>query len=58
MLRPKSAFYYIDDITEVCDDLLDLFVKNMENGKDVSDITPLLYRWALEAVGAIFLDLR
>lgn len=58
MMRPKSALYYIEDITEVCDDLFDLVEKKLGNDREIDDVTPLLYRWALEAVAAIFLDVR
>jgi len=57
MLRPKSALYYIDDITKASDDFLDLVSREGQDNT-IEDITPLVYRWALEAVGAIFLNTR
>lgn len=59
MLRPKSALFYIDEITGVSDDLLDLMVGGGTSDKKiVPDVSPFLYRWSLEAVCAIFLDTR
>jgi len=54
MMRPKSALYYVDDISEITNQFLDLMQKN----RDVPDVVPFIYRWALESVGAIFLDSR
>ena len=59
MLRPKSALFYIDEITGVSDDLLQLMVSEINAEKGVvDDVSPFLYRWSLEAVGSIFLDTR
>lgn len=58
MLRPKSAMYYIDDITEVSAELAGLLEMKMDSDHEIKDIVPLIYRWALDAVGAIFLDTR
>ena len=58
MLRPKSALFYIDEITGVSNDLLNLVASNMNQDRTIDDVTPLMYRWSLEAVSAIFLDTR
>ena len=58
MLRPKSALFYIDEITGVSNDLLNLVASNMNQDRTIDDVTPWMYRWSLEAVSAIFLDTR
>eukprot|EP00088_Acartia_fossae_P028188 TRINITY_DN28986_c0_g1_i6.p1 TRINITY_DN28986_c0_g1~~TRINITY_DN28986_c0_g1_i6.p1 ORF type:complete len:535 (-),score=114.95 TRINITY_DN28986_c0_g1_i6:246-1823(-) len=58
MMRPKSALFYLDDITMVTREFLDLLDKNLDAQGSVPDVIPLIYRWALESVGAIFLDSR
>ena len=55
MMRPKSALYYIDEITDITNEVLNLMVGKQEESIDVSSYT---YRWALESIGAIFLDTR
>ena len=57
-MRPKSALYYIDDVTKVTDDFLELAMTNATEDGVVDDMLPLLHRWALESVGTIFLDSR
>ena len=61
MLRPKSALFYLADIGQISGDLADLIEHKLGadgDGGEIADITPLMYRWALEATGAIFLDSR
>ena len=58
MLRPNSAFYYMNDLTQISNELLDLMERNQDSSKTVKDIAPFLYKWALESVGDIFLDTR
>ena len=58
MLRPNSAFYYMNDLTQISNELLDLMERNQDSNKTVEDIAPFLYKWALESVGDIFLDKR
>ena len=58
MLRAKSALRYIPAITAISADLADLLEQHMDPRGTVPDVTALLYRWALESIGAIFLDAR
>jgi cytochrome P450 family 49 subfamily A len=62
MLRPKSALYYLPDIGRISSDLVDLIDHQLgesnNNNGEIANVTPLMYRWALEASGAIFLDSR
>jgi cytochrome P450 family 49 subfamily A len=59
MLRPKSALYYLPDIGQISTDLVDLIDHQLgEDSNEIANVTPLMYRWALEASGAIFLDTR
>jgi len=58
MMRPKSALHYMDDLSQVTNEFLDLVEKNLSDKRDIPDVVPLVYRWALEAVGDIFLDSR
>merc|ERR1711962_402601 len=58
MMRPKSALFYIDGVTQVSDDLLELIESKLDGAGYLDDATIYVYRWALDAVGAIFLDSR
>jgi hypothetical protein len=63
MLRPKSALFYLTDIGQISSDLATLIdhqlrVNHGAGEGEIADVTPLMYRWALEATGAIFLDSR
>jgi len=58
LMRPKSALYYVDDITKVTQDFLDLVENNLDSEREIGDVVPFIYRWALEGIGTIFLDTR
>ena len=58
MMRPKSAFFYIDEITEISNDLLNLLDTKQDENGTVEDVTAFTYSWSLESIGAIFLDTR
>ncbi len=61
MLRPKSALFYLPEIGRISGELVDLVAHQLGvegAGDEIANVTPLMYRWALEATGAIFLDAR
>jgi len=57
MMRPKSALYYIDEITDITNEALNLMVSKQEEKNSV-DVASYTYRWSLESIGSIFLDTR
>jgi len=58
MMRAKAALHYIPHVVAISDALAQLFESHMDSSGTVADVTELLYRWALESIGAIFLDAR
>ena len=58
LMRPASASYYLDDIINITEDLQKLVEANMDGENVVHDLTPFLFRYAMEAVTAVFLDTR
>ena len=59
MMRPKSAFYYIEDLDDIARELADKIAKEKgKSGEDIKDILPLIQAYALEAVGCIFMNAR
>ena len=56
MLRARAASTYIHNLSVISNDLAGLLEQNMDPDGTVPDVTVLLYRWALESIGAIFLD--
>ena len=58
MMRPKSAMYYINDIEEISQQLVDLMTANVDSEGEVEDIVKHIQCWSLESTAAIFLDTR
>ncbi len=58
LMRPASATHYLDDLIEITEDFQNLVESNMDGENVVHDLTPLLFRYAMEAVTAVFLDTR
>jgi cytochrome P450 family 12 len=58
MMRPKSAMMYIGKIEDITMELLDKIDREKDAQGEVSDLTPLLYPWALESIASIFLNTR
>lgn len=58
MLRARAALHYIPHLSVISADLARLIEDSMDAQSTVADVTSLLYRWALESIGAIFLEAR
>ena len=59
MMRPKSAFYYIEELEDIAQELAEkIGTERGPDGDGIKDIHPMLQAYALEAVGCIFLDSR
>ena len=58
MMRPKSAMFYINDIEEISQQLVDLMTANADRNGEVDDILKHIHSWSLESIAAIFLDTR
>ena len=58
MMRPKSAMFYINDIEEISQQLVDLMTANVDSEGEVEDIVKHIQCWSLESTAAIFLDTR
>ena len=43
---------------QVTQDFLDLVENNLDSNREIGDVIPFVYRWALEGIGTIFLDTR
>jgi cytochrome P450 family 49 subfamily A len=57
-MRPSSASYYLDDLIDVTQDFLNLVITNADSDSVIDDLTPYMYRFAMEAVTVVFLDSR
>ena len=58
MMRLKSAMFYIKDIEEISQQLVELLTTNIDSNGEVEDVIKHVYVWSLESIAAIFLDCR
>ena len=54
MMRPKSAMFYINDLSHVVDEMIDKIESIVDENRKV-DITHTLCEFALDAVGVMFI---
>ena len=54
MMRPKSALFYIDDLSQLMDDLIIKIDGMLDHNKE-ADITESMSEFALDAVGIMFI---
>ena len=57
MMRPKSAMYYINDIEEISQQLVDLMTANVDSEGEVEDIVKHIQCWSLESTAFLLLNL-
>jgi len=58
MMRPKSALFYIDDLTSIVDEVIEKLENNMNNTREISDLNTTLNQFGLEAIGVMFIGAR
>jgi len=58
MMRPKSAFFYINILEDISSELIQILSNKRDDNQEVDDILKYAHRWGLESIGAIFLDAR
>jgi len=65
MMRPSSALFYIDEISDISNQVLTLMLRRQQQQQTEAgeedgsvDVSAYTNRWALESIGAIFLDTR
>ena len=56
MMRPKSAMFYIRDIEEISQQLVELLTVHIDSNGEVEDVIKHVHVWSLESIAAIFLD--
>ena len=58
-MRPKSAYFYIDDIQDISQDFID-YIKLRRNKEDktILDFLPDIYRFTFESISFIAMDIR
>ena len=57
-MRPSSASYYLDDLINITHDFISLVQAKADTDNTIDDLLPFIYRYAMEAVTAVFLDSR
>ena len=58
-MRPKSAYFYIDDIQDISQDFID-YIKLRRNKEDktILDFLPDIYRLTFDSISFIAMDIR
>ena len=58
LMRPKSAFYYLDEIQNVSDEFMDFIRKKRNDENVIENCLPEIYRYTFESISLIALDTR
>ena len=58
MMRPKSALFYIDDMSSLMDEFIQKLDGKLDQQNKVDDITTLCYEFALDAIGVMFIGAK